>query len=83
MVRTTAAGLSIARASSIHRLLRVLLLGLPRLPFVSAIPLLHIREEPPELPKGPDDPSLYVLLSTAVALVLLGGIFAGLTIAYV
>lgn len=32
---------------------------------------------------SPDDPSLWLYLSIAMALVLLGGVFAGLTIAYV
>ena len=36
-----------------------------------------------DLPKDPDDASLWVYLGTAIALVLLGGAFAGLTIAYV
>ena len=38
-------------------------------------------EDDVEAPKSPDDPNLYVYLGIAVALVLLGGAFAGLTIA--
>lgn len=48
-----------------------------------AAPLRHIPiavlEE--DLPKDPGDASLWIYLSVAVALVLLGGVFAGLTIA--
>ena len=53
-------------------------------PFVKALPLggtvSALVDE--ELPKSPDDASLWVYLSIAVALVLAGGVFAGLTIAY-
>lgn len=35
-----------------------------------------------DLPKVPKDASLWAYLGTAIALVLLGGAFAGLTIAY-
>lgn len=45
-------------------------------------PLLHLQEEEAK-PKPASDPSLYAYLGTAIALVLLGGAFAGLTIAYV
>lgn len=48
-----------------------------------AAPLKHlpisVLEE--ELPKDPKDASLWVYLGVAIALVLLGGVFAGLTIA--
>ncbi|KAF2837521.1 DUF21-domain-containing protein [Patellaria atrata CBS 101060] len=50
---------------------------------VGASPLkyrsIHTSEE--DLPKDPDDPSLWIYLGVAGALVLLGGAFAGLTIA--
>lgn len=67
--------------------LRPAVLGLAKLmmlPLASAMPLLqsrslHSTEE--ELPKDPSDPDLYVYLGVAVALVLLGGVMAGLTIA--
>jgi metal transporter CNNM len=56
-------------------------------PLASAAPLsslwtreISIFEEEPE-PKSPDDPNLWVYLGVAIALVLLGGAFAGLTIA--
>lgn len=57
------------------------------LPLASAAPLSSLwprsvstfAEEPE--PKSPDDPNLYVYLGVAIVLVLLGGAFAGLTIA--
>jgi metal transporter CNNM len=52
-------------------------------PVVKAIPLfkraVHVFEHVD--PKPAEDPSLWVYLSIAIALVLLGGAFAGLTIA--
>lgn len=52
------------------------------LPLAAAAPLLHTAVEGDEdLPKSGDDPSLWIYLAIAVALVLLGGVFAGLTIA--
>jgi len=42
---------------------------------------IMINDDDDELPKSPDDPDLWIYLSVAVALVLLGGAFAGLTIA--
>ncbi|EME89133.1 uncharacterized protein MYCFIDRAFT_201799 [Pseudocercospora fijiensis CIRAD86] len=42
---------------------------------------LHILEDGEDLPKDADDPSLWIYLGVAIALVLLGGVFAGLTIA--
>ena len=54
-------------------------------PVVKAIPLFHQRAihalEDEDLPKSPDDASLWLYLSIAIALVLAGGVFAGLTIA--
>ena len=53
-------------------------------PLVKALPLGGIvnalAEE--ELPKSPNDASLWLYLGVAVGLVLAGGVFAGLTIAY-
>lgn len=55
------------------------------IPLASAAPLLtrSIRplEDDDDLPKDADDPGLWVYLSVAIFLVLLGGVFAGLTIA--
>lgn len=68
--------------------MRPIALGLAKLimmPIVSAAPLglwqqgVRVLEE--EAPKSPDDPNLWAYLGVAVALVLLGGAFAGLTIA--
>lgn len=56
-------------------------------PLASAAPTLwaekglHILEDDVEAPKSPDDPNLWAYLGVAIALVLLGGAFAGLTIA--
>jgi metal transporter CNNM len=67
--------------------LRPAVLGLAKLmmlPLASAMPLLQARsshKSEEELPKDPSDPDLYVYLGIAVALVLLGGVMAGLTIA--
>ncbi|KAL1643598.1 cell agglutination protein Mam3 [Didymella pomorum] len=52
-------------------------------PLVKALPLggiVHALADE-ELPKSPEDASLWVYLGIAVALVLAGGVFAGLTIA--
>ncbi|KAH7119623.1 hypothetical protein B0J11DRAFT_534178 [Dendryphion nanum] len=53
-------------------------------PLVKALPVVQrvvnaLEDE--DLPKSPDDPDLWIYLSTAIVLVLLGGVFAGLTIA--
>lgn len=70
--------------------LSVLLLAKTLLvPLASAAPLSawwnekapRILEDDVEAPKSPDDPNLWVYLGVAIALVLLGGAFAGLTIA--
>lgn len=73
--------------------LRPAVLGLAKLlflPLASAAPLLqngglhafkHGGDEGDDMPKDASDPDLYVYLGVAVALVLLGGAFAGLTIA--
>jgi metal transporter CNNM len=61
-------------------LVKILVLGLGQLSMTSATPVkkfLHITEEEP----SPDEPSLWIYLTTALILVLLGGAFAGLTIA--
>lgn len=71
------------------RLARVLLplfAALARIPVSYAAPLLQLAKEKgdgePDA-KPADDPSLWLYLGTAVGLVVMGGIFAGLTIAYV
>lgn len=64
---------------------KVLFLALGQLPVVQAVPvhasqLLHSLAGKPD-PKPPGDPKLWIYLAVAAALVLLGGAFAGLTIA--
>lgn len=65
-------------------LAKLLFLSLGQLPLTQAAPILvqqwfSAAEEPD--PKSPGDPSLWIYLSFAAVLVLLGGAFAGLTIA--
>lgn len=61
----------------------VLVLGLMNLPLLRALalPLSSNVKATEEEGASPDDPALWIYLSVAMALVLLGGIFAGLTIA--
>lgn len=66
----------------------VLIFGLMNLPLLRglALPLsqhTNFRTAGEDEGASPDDPSLWLYLSIALALVLLGGIFAGLTIAFV
>ena len=62
---------------------KVLLMGL--LPVIRAIPMslnpFHVLAEDDEPPMSPHKPTLWIYLAVAIALVLLGGAFAGLTIA--
>lgn len=54
-------------------------------PLVNAAPLSilqRIAADDEAAPKSPDDPNLWLYLGVSVALVLLGGVFAGLTIAF-
>ena len=75
------------RSSSIARsLVKLVLLLSAQLPLLRASPIsrasspiFHTFEE--DAPKDSQDPTLWVYLSVALALVLLGGAFAGLTIA--
>ena len=64
-------------------LTKALLLAIAQLPLVRAAPLgiAEFFRTQEEEPKSPEDPSLWIYLSVAAALVLLGGAFAGLTIA--
>lgn len=70
------------RAGRVHMLLVCVFHAFA--PLVKALPLggvvSALADE--ELPKSPDDASLWLYLSVAVGLVLAGGVFAGLTIAY-
>ena len=79
------------QASSTYLTARPLVLSLAKPLLVGIVPLvraypaslwppnLSIAEE--EEPMPPEDPTLWIYLSVAVGLVLLGGAFAGLTIA--
>ena len=55
------------------------------LPVIRAIPMplnpFHVLAEDSEPPMSPQKPTLWIYLAVAIALVLLGGAFAGLTIA--
>lgn len=65
---------------------KLLFLGIGRIPFVHAAPLMQflpftINASEEEPPMSPSKPTLWIYLAVAIALVLLGGAFAGLTIA--
>lgn len=70
---------------------RPLLLSVAKLFMLGFLPLLraapqlkgpfNIFAEDEEPPMSPDKPTLWIYLAVAIALVLLGGAFAGLTIA--
>lgn len=63
-------------------LAKILLLAISRLPVISAAPTsLHSLGKNELEPRPSSDPSLWLYLSIAAALVLSGGAFAGLTIA--
>lgn len=51
------------------------------LPMPFGGPIIAFHEADDDLPKDADDPQLWLFLGIAVALVLAGGVFAGLTIA--
>ena len=67
------------------RATRLLVLGIASLPLLRATPVRHapytIFSDEDELPIAPDNPTLWIYMAVAVGLVLLGGAFAGLTIA--
>lgn len=72
----------------IFSMAKLLVLGLGQISGTYAAPLLSLlpfkilaEEEGEEPPMSPDKPTLWIYLAVAVALVLLGGAFAGLTIA--
>lgn len=63
---------------------KVLALAFVQLPLISAAPILSLTTRSFVLEqdgKSPEDPSMWLLLGIAAALVLSGGAFAGLTIA--
>jgi hypothetical protein len=78
---------SLVRLPAISIALSFALIAIASLPFANAVPVFEAAREVfvlanPE-PKPAEDPSLWLYLTTAALLVLLGGVFAGLTIAYV
>lgn len=81
--RSAVGSLNGSRTGRIHMLLVCIVHAFA--PFVRALPLggavNALADE--DLPKSPEDASLWLYLGIAVALVLAGGVFAGLTIAYV
>jgi len=73
----------VARSPVILSLVQRIVLMLFNIPQIRALPvrlgLAAVVEEDP--PLSPDNPTLWIYLAVAVGLVVLGGIFAGLTIA--
>jgi len=53
-------------------------------PFTNSVDIYkeHHHSDVPDEPRSPEDAELWIYLSVALLLVLLGGAFAGLTIAY-
>jgi metal transporter CNNM len=88
--RTNYNGYTAARPA-ILGLAKILFLGLCQLSSVAAAPLAKVSGAPlrnlltlaknDDAPAYPEDPSLWLYLGVAAVLVLLGGAFAGLTIA--
>jgi len=66
---------------------RLLLVGLIHAAVVCSAPLTRsfktFESDASDEPKSPEDATLWIYLGIALVLVLLGGAFAGLTIAYV
>lgn len=64
-------------------LVKLLLFSFARLPILQASPIVTsiLEKYDEEPPKSPEDPSLWIYLAVAAALVITGGAFAGLTIA--
>ena len=79
------AGAIVARRPAILSVVKLLLYGVANIPLLRAAPTrfspwtTFAEGEPDPLPAK--SPTLWIYLSVAVALVLLGGAFAGLTIA--
>lgn len=62
-------------------LVKLLLLAIAQIPLIRAAPTPFLQQLSEEDGKPPSDPSLWLYLGIAAALVLSGGAFAGLTIA--
>ena len=71
----------------IFSMAKLLIWSIGQLPITRAAPFNHrmpfsiFAEEEEEPPMSADKPTLWIYLAVAIALVLLGGAFAGLTIA--
>ena len=76
----------ISRRPLVLSLSKLLLVGIAQLPLLRAaptrfLPFVKPLEGDEDLPMSPAAPTLWIYLAVAVGLVLLGGAFAGLTIA--
>lgn len=74
----------LARRPAILGLAKALLLAIAQLPFVRAVPFhvsANLSASQEDVGKSPEDPNPWLNLGIAAILVLLGGAFAGLTIA--
>lgn len=71
------------RGAGVLSLLQLLLSLSTHTVLSHALPVFHVLKEEAHEPTGFNDPQMWVYMGTAIALVLLGGAFAGLTIAYV
>ncbi|PGH29048.1 hypothetical protein GX50_08206 [[Emmonsia] crescens] len=72
----------VAGRSVVLAVAKLLFLAIAQFPTISAFPILgSLQLGEHEDGKAPDDPSLWLYLSVAAALVISGGAFAGLTIA--
>jgi metal transporter CNNM len=74
---------SVATVMTLLKILLLVLGSIARVPLSYAAPVSTLDDDQPLEPPVADDPSLWAYLGVAAALVLLGGAFAGLTIAYV
>jgi metal transporter CNNM len=70
-----------ARRPATQGISKLLFLGLAQISHVAAAPLKRYLGLLEKETKDPEDPSLWLYLTIAATLVLLGGAFAGLTIA--
>ena len=71
----------VARQSTTLAISKILLVAITQLPITRALPMHLSTYIVEEGAKSTEDPSLWIYLGVAAALVLLGGAFAGLTIA--
>ena len=67
--------------SKLLPVVKLLLIGIANLPLLRAAPTRFSVSVEEDGAMAPDNPTLWIYLAVAVGLVLLGGVFAGLTIA--